>query len=235
MHYRLPIILLVFTISFKSFSQQYLDSSGLIARLDSITMSGSQASHFADLYLQTTITADEYIQTLPPEAGQMMKKLEQGFAEYFFHAIDADKAGNGLPGVWENYFNGNKLSLLQLKLMGANAHINGDIWQALTSSFSLEEIKKLEPVYKRYSKTINKVFSDLFESAIRSDKRLRNLHLITLGLDKVYGKIMLQKWRNRQLRLAIFNFEHPKKFERLKKRIDIKKERIDRMIIKRLS
>jgi len=235
MHYRLLIILLVFTISFKSFSQQYLASSALIARLDSITMSGSKASHFAELYLQTTITADEYIQTLPPGAGQMMKRLEQGFAEYFFHAIDADNTGNEIPGEWENYFNGNKLSSLQLKLTGANAHINGDIWQVLTSSFSLEEIKKIEPVYKIYNKTINKVFTDLFESAIRSDKRLRNLHSITLGLDKVYGKMMLQKWRNRQIRLAKFNFEHPKKFERLKKRIDIKRERIDRMIIKRLS
>ena len=235
MHSRLLIILLVFTNSFKSFSQQYLASSALIARLDSITMSGSKASHFAELYLQTTITADEYIQTLPDEAGQMMKKLEQGFAEYFFRAINANNTGNKMPGVWENYFNGDKLSLLQLKLMGANAHINGDIWLVLTSSFSLEEIKKLEPIYKKYSKTINKVFSDLFESAIRWDKRLRNLHSITFGLDKVYGKIMLQKWRNRQLRLAIFNFKHPEKFERLKKRIDIKRERIDRMIMKRLS
>jgi hypothetical protein len=222
-------------VPFKSLSQQYLASSALIARLDSIAMSGNKASHFADLYLQTTITADEYIQTLTPEAGHMMKRLEQRFAEYFFHAIDADNTGNKMPGEWENYFNGNNLSSLQLKLAGANAHINGDIWQAFTSSFSLEEIKQLEPVYKKYSKTLNKIFSDLFESAIKADKRLRNLHSITLGLDKVYGKIMLQKWRNRQLRLAIFNFEHPEKFERLKKRIDIKRERIDRMIIKRLS
>src|SRR4026209_2834572 len=172
MHYRLLIILFVFTISFKSFSQQYLASSALIARLDSITMSGSKASHFAELYLQTTITADEYIRTLSPEAGQMMKKLEQVFAEFFFHAINASNTGNKMPGEWENYFSGNKLSLLQLKLMGANAHINGDIWQALTSSFSFEEIKKLEPVYKKYSNTINKVFTGLFESAIKADKRL---------------------------------------------------------------
>jgi hypothetical protein len=235
MLHKLPIILLGFTVSFKCLSQQCLASSLLIAKLDSIAISGSTASHFAELYLQTTIAADGYIQTLSPKAGQMMKRLEQGFAEFFFQAIDADKTGNELPGPWENYFSGNKLSLLQLKLMGANAHINGDIWQALTCRFSLEEIRKMEPVYKKYSKTINKVFSDLFESAIQSDKRLRNLHLLSLGLDKVYGKIMLKKWRNRQLKLAVFKFQHPEKFERLKKRISSKKKRIDRMIIKRLS
>ena len=231
---RLLIIPLALCISINGFSQQELISSTLITRLDSIRMSTGKASYFAELYLQTTIAADMYIQTLPSEEQQLMKRLEQNFAVYFFRAIEADNGGNQVPDEWKNYFSGKHLSALQLKLIGANAHINGDVWQALTSSFSLREIKKLKPVYKKYSKTINKVFGDLFESAIGSDKRLRNLHSITLGLDKVYGKMMLQKWRNRQLRLAVLNYEQPGKFERVKKRTANKRERIDRMIIKRL-
>jgi hypothetical protein len=97
--------------------------------------------------------------------------------------------------------------------MGANAHINGDIWQAMTNSFSLEEIRSLKLFYKNYNRSIGKIFDDLFESAIESDKRLRNLHSIMLGLDKVYGKMMLHKWRNRQLKLAIFKFSEPAKFK----------------------
>jgi len=231
---KLLIILVVVTASFKSFSQRYLISSTLIARLDSVTASTGTASHFAELYLQTTIAADMYIQNLPPEEGQLMKRLEQTFAEYFFRAIVASNTGSEIPDEWKNYFSGNKLSPLQLKLMGANAHINGDVWQALTSNFSFEEIKRVKLFYKSYNKTINKVFDDLFDSAIVSDKRLQNLHSITFGLDKVYGKMLLQKWRNRQLKLALLHFEHHRKFERLKKRVAIKRERIDKMILRRL-
>ena len=229
---KLLIISVVFSTSFKGFSQQYLISSTLVARLDSVTASAGIASHFAELYLQTTIAADLYIQTLPPAEGQLMKRLEQNFAEYFFRAIAASNTGNEIPGEWKNYFSGTDLSPLQLKLMGANAHINGDIWQALTSSFSLAAIKRLQLFYKSYNKTINKVYNDLFESAIESDKRLQNLHSITFGFDKVYGKMLVQKWRNRQLKLALLNFEHQRKFERLKKRVDSKRERIDKMIMR---
>ena len=167
--------------------------------------------------------------------GAIDEKAGTGFAEYFFRAVNAHTTSNEVPPEWKNYFNGNGLTPLQLKLIGTNAHINGDLWQALVNSFSLEEIKKLKPFYKNYNKKINKVFSDLFESAIGSDKRLRELHSITLGLDKIYGKVILRKWRNRQLRLAMFNFERQEKFGRLKKRTDRKREKIDRMIIKRLG
>ena len=76
------IILLAFSVSLKGFSQQQLISSALITRLDSIRMNTGKANHFAELYLQTTITADMYIQALPPEERQLMKRLEQNFAEY---------------------------------------------------------------------------------------------------------------------------------------------------------
>ena len=103
MLHKLLIISVVFSTSLKGFSQQYLISSTLVARLDSVTASANIASHFAELYLQTTIAADLYIQTLPPEEGQLMKKLEQNFAEYFFRAIVASNTGNEIPGEWKNY------------------------------------------------------------------------------------------------------------------------------------
>jgi hypothetical protein len=138
-----------------------------------------------------------------------------------------------VPEVWKNYFGG-KYSPLQLKLIGANAHINGDIWQALTDNFSLNEIKQVKPFYKKYNGPISKAFDELYKTT-GADTQLHDLHIITLGFDKVYGRMMLKKWRYRQLRLAILKFENPHRFNSLKKRIDKKRNRIDKMIIRRLD
>ena len=228
------ILGLVILISAKVFSQRQFLSVGILARLDSISMNAGKESHFAELYLKTAISADSYIETLPERGKVLMRRLEQNFAQYFFRAIDSVYKGGSVPNEWKNYFNDNDLSGLQLKLMGANAHINGDIWQAMISSFSFEEIKLLKPYYKKYNRSISKVFDGLHESAIQNEKRLRNLHSLSFGLDKVYGKIMLKKWRNRQLKLAIFSYCNNGKFKQLKKRIDTKMKRINEMIMIRL-
>jgi len=219
-------------INLSAFSQQMLPVA-LASKLDSMTMCAGKEKYFGELYLKTTRLVDSYIGSLSGKGNDLMMKMEENFATYFFKAIEAKNSGTPIPEVWKNYFNGD-LSPLQLKLMGANAHINGDIWQALTNNFSLEEIKQLKPFYRKYNKSIENIFDDLFKSAIRSDKRLHDLHLITLGLDKVYGRMMLKRWRNRQLRLTILKFENPSRFDKKKKRVDKKRNKIDRMIIRRL-
>ena len=229
-------ILLTFSlIAAKGFSQSSLLSTGLIAKLDSVRVGADRASHFGDLYFKTTLDVDNYIQLLPPKTQVLMKTLEDNFADYFFRAIEANNNGYSVPEIWKNYFNVNSLSSLQLKLMGANAHINGDIWQAMTSSFTLDEIQMIKPAYKNYSRSLNKVFNDLFQMGIKSNNRLYRLHIITIGLDKVYGKMILCKWRNRQLKLAIFSNSDQDRFLKLKRRTDRKREKIDKMIIKWLS
>lgn len=232
---RIRITLLLFQlIAVKIFSQEQLFSIALTAKLQSVSMSAGKESHFGELYLQTTIAGDVYIQSLPANGQQLMKRMEQNFAGYFFRAIEARYNETMIPAEWQNYFNGKELTALQLKLLGANAHINGDIWQAMRSSFSLAELKEIKPFYKNYNDPVTKVFDNLFENGIESDKRLRNLHLITFGLDKVCGRMMLHKWRNRQWKLAILSFENPGRFKRLKKRIDKKRNKIDQLIINRL-
>jgi hypothetical protein len=227
------ILLCVLLTGFPCFAQQQILPIALAARLDSILKSNSNEKHFGELYLQTTHSADIYIESLGGTGRLLMKKLEERFAIYFLRAIDSNNSGGQVPDEWKKYFNGN-YSPLQLKLMGANAHINGDIWQVLTNSFSLFEIRELTPFYRSYSVSIRKVYDQLFDAAINSDKRLRNLHLITFGLDKVYGRMMLKKWRNRQLKLALLKYENEKRFIALKIRIDKKRNRIDKMIIRRL-
>ena len=188
-----------------------------------------QGRVFAQLYLQTTQSAE----SLSDQGQFLMKRLEERFAMYFFRAIDSNNNGAEVPDEWKNYFNG-KHSPLQLKLMGANAHINRDIWRVLTDNFSLAEIRQLTPFYKNYGRHIREVYDELFEQGIRSDKRLHDLHLVALGMDKVYGRMMLRRWRNRQLKLAILKFQDEDKFNTLRKKIDKKRIRIDKMIIRRL-
>jgi hypothetical protein len=221
-------------IALPGFSQQELLSAAVTTKLDSVTMCPGRERHFGELYLQATYLTDAYIETLPEQGKLLMKRLEESFVTYFFRAINANNSGIEIPDEWKNYFTGD-YSPLQLKLIGANAHINGDIWQALTENFSIEEIRQVTPYYRKFNKYIRRSFDRLFQSGRMSDKRLRHLHLITLGADKLYGKMMLKKWRNRQLRLAILKFEHPNRFAVMKKRIDKKRHRIDRMIIRRLQ
>lgn len=220
-------------IAISCFSQQQVLPLELVTKLDSVRMCTGKEKHFGELYLQTTHLAEKYIETLPDNDRQLMKKLEESFAIYFFRAIDSSNKNAEVSEEWRNYFNGN-YSPLQLRLMGANAHINGDIWQALAYNFSVEEIRRLKPFYKNYDRSIRKIYEGLFESGIRTDKRLHDLHVLTLGLDKVYGRMMLQKWRNRQMRLAILKFEDQDKFVTLKKKVDRKRNNIDNMIIRRL-
>jgi len=220
-------------IALPCFSQQHL-SVAVTTRLDSVTLCPGRERHFGELYLQTTRLADTYIEALPEQGKRLMKRLEESFVTYFLRAINANNSNIEIPDEWKTYFAGDH-SPLQLKLIGANAHINGDIWQALTNNFSAEEIGQVKPFYKKYYKYISRSFDELFQSGIRSDKRLRHLHFITLGFDKLYGRMMLKKWRDRQLRLAILKFEYPNRFVAMKKRIDKKRHRIDKMIIRRLQ
>src|SRR4026207_81386 len=173
-----------FLITLPVYSQQQSLSVAVATRLDSVTMGSGKERHFGELYLQTTRLVDVYIETLPERGRLLMRRLEESFVAYFLRATNANNSGSEIPDEWKTYFTGNH-SPLQLKLMGANAHINGDLCPALTDNFSVEEIRQIKPYYKKYNKYICKVFDELFQSGTGSDKRLRHLHLITLGFDKL--------------------------------------------------
>src|SRR5262245_59001178 len=116
-------------------SQSQFIYAGLTSKLDSRRLGNGIESHFAGLYFKATVSVDVYIQSLPVEAQHLMMKMENKFADYFFQAVEANQNGSKIPIEWENYFSDKNFSSVQFKLMGANAHINGDIWQVFTSSF----------------------------------------------------------------------------------------------------
>lgn len=210
------------------------DGTSLLLKLDSISQSPSISKHFAKLYYNTTVVADNFFASADEPVRSFMKRLENRFGEYFFEAAQSYKYGTSIPENWSAYFSDTGFSEAQYFLLGANAHINGDIWQALTSEFSLKEILDNKEPYFNFYKSLKKIYSDVYYTTIISAKKAELLHNISLGFDKVYGKLMLRRWRKRQMKLAILYFTDKRRFERKLDKLKRKMAKLDRLICKNL-
>jgi hypothetical protein len=206
----------------------------LLARLDSVRQSHSVSKHFADIYFETTIGAMNYFSRTDERVQQLMERLELQFASYFFRAAEAHQQKETVPRPWQAYYQDSCASPLRYVLYGINAHINGDIWQALTNAFTAPEIEELKPWYFAYHNELQKEYEIVYSRALAENKKLRLLHTLTIGFDKLYGKIMLKRWRNRQLKLAVLYFNDRALFEKKLKRLQGKTRRLDRLIRKNI-
>jgi hypothetical protein len=139
-----------------------------------------------------------------------------------------------VPENWSTYFSDTSFSEAQYFLLGANAHINGDIWKALTTEFSLEEIQKNKAQYFSFYKGLKKIYNDVYNKTIVSTKKAELLHHLSFGFDKFYGKIMLKRWRKKQMQLAILYFTDKHRFEKKLRKLKIKMANLDRIICKNL-
>jgi hypothetical protein len=228
-------IAVFFLLSFAAAAQDRSGEIDLPARLDSLSHSNGAESHFAAIYSIVTDSIEDFTHSLPPLQRELIKRLELSFAGYYLRAVDAYHDGGTIPAEWLNYFTSRGLSNVQMTLLGVNAHINCDIWQALSGNFTAEELKILRPVYKKYYRLLSPMYAGLYRQAFDAHRKIRQIHFLTFGFGRQYGKLMLKKWRNRQYRLAIYYFEEPEKFSRLKNRVYNKKQRIDRMITRKLK
>ena len=70
-----------------------------------------------------------------------IRELEINFSNYFLKACNKYKDSGHTDSTWKIYFETSGLSPLKLKLLGINAHINGDLWQALRDSYTVHEIQ----------------------------------------------------------------------------------------------
>jgi hypothetical protein len=206
----------------------------LLSRLDSIRKSASVAKHFATIYTETTALAIRFFQYADTAERNFIERLETAFAGYFFRAADADQEGKAAADGWAAYFGDTTLSVLQYGLIGINAHINGDIWQALITTFTPEEIKKHERGYLRFQKILVGQYKDFFDRSVQTHPLTRTLHLVSLGFDKCYGKLMLAKWRKRQLKLALLYFNDPPAFRKQWNKLQQKMKRTNQLILRRL-
>ena len=214
---------LVFIVPHFCLSQKNDTSLTLLSKLDSIQHSSSISRHFGELYFKVTKTAVDYFSRKDEPVQNFMRRLELRFAGYFFTAAQSYVEKKEIPAAWKMYYADTGRTSLQYYLLGANAHINGDIWQALTNEFSLAELKKYKKYYYRYYQKLKPVLLEIYNMAFESFSKVRFIHSNTLGLDKQYCKQMLIRWRKRQMRISMLWFDNTRQFERklmgLKKRM----------------
>lgn len=213
-------------------AQEYDPGIRLARQLDSLAKTTTVSRHFASLYLETTLIAIKFFNNAPAGEKQFIEKLEQHFAGYFFNAVTA--AEKDRSPVWQTYFRDSTLSPLQYQLLGINAHINGDIWQALTSAFSLSELKQFKKSYNRFQSGLKQQFRHFYQENRNAAPVTKLLDRGTAGLAVQYGTFMLSHWRKRQYRLAILHFTNPEKCRKQLADITRKKERLDQLILRHL-
>jgi hypothetical protein len=204
----------------------------IVGKLDSIRRSTSVTSYFAGLYYHTTKKAVDFYSGYDQPSHNFIQRLENNFAHLFFRSADSFVARRMIPYEWKTYYSHSLLTPLQYELIGINAHINGDIWQALTSGFTLAEIRDEKKTYFDFQKKLVSQYNEFYNASLNAEPKIRLLHRATLGLDLLYGKWMLKRWRKRQIRIAIEYFTDKDSFNRSLARLHRKMERIDAMILR---
>jgi hypothetical protein len=205
----------------------------LMRRLDSVQHTNSVAKHFAGIYFETTRNAIDFFQEADAPVKNFIQRLETRFADYFFQSAEGHKQKD-VSDNWSVYYADTSRSYLQFVLLGANAHINGDIWKSLTTEFTLEELKKYKQHYLNYQKGIKDIYLSIYADAITINSRIRLLHQLSFGLDKLYGKLMLARWRKRQMKLAILYFTDHNKFDKKLRNLNSKMDHLNHLILRHL-
>lgn len=227
-------LLLINQVPLRISAQQDPGEIALLQKLDSMKRSRSVARHFAELYYSTTVKAADFFLNRSKKENDFIHRFETRFANFFFRAAEAHDQHIPVSREWKAYFADTVLSPLQYKLLGINAHINGDIWKVLTVEFSLEEIKKNRDSYFSFQKKLKDQYREFYVSSRKSSARIRLLHVATAGLDKLYGKMMLTRWRKRQLQLAFLYFNNRQRFDSRLKKLYKKMDHTDRLILRHL-
>jgi|CXWL01.1.fsa_nt_gi hypothetical protein len=226
--------LLLYLLSSAAYPQVSNGEIGLLQKLDSIKNSSSVSRHFAGLYFNTTNKVVDFFLSKPEKERMFIQRLETSFADYFFRSAHAFAEGATVAEEWETYFKDTSLSPLQYQLLGINAHINGDIWRALVSAFSLEEIQNGKKSYFEFNRELINQYREFYNWSIAEDARIKLLHTVTAGIDKLYGKLMLIRWRKRQLRLATLYYKDRNRFNKQMGRLNKKMRHINELILRNL-
>jgi hypothetical protein len=207
---------------------------GLLQKLDSVQGSPLVSRHFAELYFNTTAKAVVYFSRANKPVRELMRRFEQRFACFFLTAANAYGQKEEIPPAWKTYFTDSSLSRLQYFLLGANAHINGDMWQAMTTEFSLQELKTFKNPYYRYNRKLKEALFFVYNTAFDTAPGIRLLHGLSVGFDRIFTRLMLVRWRKRQMKLSLLWFTDKEKFavkfEGLQKKMAV----LDKLVLQNL-
>ncbi len=207
------------------------DESMLLHKLDSASKASAPAKYFASIYFTTTEKAVRYYAEDSSAGKKLINRFEDNFADLYFCSAADYFSRRPVDDPWKNYYRDSLVKPVKFMLYGINAHINGDIWQALRQSFSLDELKAVRNDYFGFYRGLLLEYNEFYRQAYRESRTVRHLHLLTLGADKIYGRILLKRWRKRQMKLAFSFYTDKKKFENRLSKLNRKKDRIDRLIL----
>ncbi len=204
-------------------------------QLDSISHSNSIAKHFAGLYHAFLKSIESQVVTADTATQRLVRRFEQVFAQFYVDACHAHLHQREIKITdWQAYFSQNDLQPIQYKLLGANAHLNGGLWQALTSAFTKQEMDQLHKQFLIFNHTLNKIYRQVYKEGEQHNKKLSRLAMFSLGLDQLIGNYYLYKWRKRQMRIAKLFWNASTRLPAVSQRVLIRKNFIDRLIIKTL-
>jgi hypothetical protein len=102
---------------------------------------------------------------------------------------------------WKAYFADTGLQPIQYKLLGTNAHLNGGLWQALTHSFTQEEMQRLKKEFVIFKKSLNHTYVIVYKEAIVDNKKAKLLHQSTLARQLV--SVQMEKKTNEAGKLLL--------------------------------
>lgn len=205
--------------------------ASLAAKLDSLGSGSNVESHFAGVYVWATRAADVYIATLPDTPKMLMNRVQQDFAALFFKGIEDSRLNQPNP-VWSGYFKAQNLTPLQYKLMGTNTHINGDSWRVLVDGFTAKELRIVAPYYHHCTEELHSVLDSLHHYAMQNSRRMKTLHILTLGLDKPIAKGMLRRWRYLQFEIGEACVNQSAHCDRLKRKAEHRRVRMERRAVR---
>jgi len=212
--------LVTYTITFFFFtaSAQPKYNAALLDTLQQIAKVNTPAKYFARLYYNAIAVTNNYAATQPDNVRKFIFGFESLFAPTFFRSYR--DFINHQPQVfsWQRYYADTGLNELQYQFMGMNAHINGDMWLALKDKYCYDTLKTYQQSLLQFQNTLNNFFDSIY-AASGKYKKIKRLHTLTLGADKMIGRQMILHWRKRQERLALLFYSNPEKCARKAKRL----------------
>lgn len=214
----------------------YIDSMAqyLIQRIDSIAHTTGIASHFCKTYSRSMQNIATQMHGMDSTAQLFIKKFEMRFADYFLRPWEAHGYGNlSTASVWNCYYSGQASEPWQFVLLGVNAHVNGDMWQALVNEFSEKEIRQYKKLFISFQASIAKNYDVFFDELMAQNSYVRFINAFTKGLAKFSGEKVISKWRRRQVNLAILFYHDHEKFKKKLVLINRKKQKVDQLIVRK--
>ena len=156
------------------------------------------------------------------------------FVPFFYKAHKNFVSKKPQKTPWQQYYTDTALNEMQYAFMGMNAHINGDMWEALKDKYSYDTLRKYKSSLIKFQKALNGIFDSAYVQSSKY-KKLRRLHIYTFGLDKPLGKRMVLNWRKRQIKTAMLWYSNPAKCKRKLVRIQKRMIKLDRFAKKMIT